>query len=69
MNVLISFAFLVMLVGMAVLFASFAEDGVSSRPCIGLQDITWHQERSRSGVSLTCNRDIMQRNRREQVAQ
>lgn len=68
MNGLISTAALAMFGGMVWLSASFSDGATSRRPCLSQQDISWYQERSRNGVSITCNETIMLQNLREQVS-
>lgn len=69
MNMLISTGAVVMFGGLVMLSASFSDGRSSSRPCMNQQDISWYQERSRNGVSITCNEKVMLRNLREQVSQ
>lgn len=69
MNALISAGAVLIFGGMIVLSASFNDGRTRNHPCMSQQDISWYQERSRSGVSLTCTEEIMLRNQREKVAQ
>ncbi|KEJ95979.1 hypothetical protein SUH3_17100 [Pseudosulfitobacter pseudonitzschiae] len=65
LNALTSAGAVLIFGGMIALSASLSDGRAKNHPCMSQQDITWHQDRSRNGVSLTCTQDIMLRNQRE----